>query len=303
VGSQRTAGRSDIGGVLVMLAAMAVFVVNDSFLKLATESLGPFEAVFLRGIFATIGCAALVIVRGEWKALSGALQLRTLVRATGETGNTITFILALAMMPIANAGALLLTAPLMMVVGAAVLFRERIGPAHILLVCLGFLGAILVAQPGSSGFTGASLFALGAAVFAAGRDLVGRTVPTTVPTSVVVLTTMIIVTTIAGLLTVTVEGWIPPAGRTVIFLALSGAALVFGQVGLFLAYRIGRTATVAPFFYSYLLWSVVAGLVIWRELPNALALAGIALIVGSGVAIVILDHRRRRDMAVVAEAM
>lgn len=295
--------KSDVGGILVMLAAMAVFMVNDSFLKLAAQDLHPFEAVFLRGIFATFGCAALVLLRGEWKAIAGASHPRTLIRAAGETGNTITFIIALANMPIANAGALLLTAPLMMVVGAALFFRERIGPAHAALVCLGFCGALLVAQPGTSGFNAASLFALGAAVFAAARDLVGRSVPTNVPTTVVVFVTMVIVTVVAGGLSLAIEGWAPPSGRHLAFLALSGGALVLGQVGLFLAYRIGRTATVAPFFYSYLLWGVVSGLVIWRELPNPLALGGIVLIIGSGVVIVMLDQRRRRDAVVVADAM
>lgn len=57
----------------------------------------------------------------------------------------------------------------------------------------------------------------------------------------------------------------------------------------------GRPASVAPFFYSFALWGVVSGLVIWGELPNALALTGIALIAGSGVAIVVLDQRRGRS--------
>lgn len=295
--------KSDVGGIIVMLAAMAIFMVNDSFLKLAAQDLQPFEAVFLRGIFASIGCAALVAIRGDWKSLAGATHPRTLLRAAGETGNTITFIIALANMPIANAGALLLTAPLMMVLGAAVFFRERIGPAHAALVCLGFGGALLVAQPGTGGFNAASLFALGAALFAAARDLVGRTVPTAIPTTVVVFVTMVIVAAIAGALSVTVEGWVPATGKHLGFLALSGAALVLGQIGLFLAYRIGRTAIVAPFFYSYLLWGVVSGLLVWHELPNPLALAGIALIIGSGVAIVLLDQSRRRDEVVITDTM
>jgi drug/metabolite transporter (DMT)-like permease len=65
-----------------------------------------------------------------------------------------------------------------------------------------------------------------------------------------------------------------------------------GHSGLLLAYRLGRTGSVAPFFYSFALWGVVSGLVIWGELPNALALTGIAVIAGSGVAIVVLGQRR-----------
>ena len=58
----------------------------------------------------------------------------------------------------------------------------------------------------------------------------------------------------------------------------------------------GRTASVAPFFYSFALWGVVSGLVIWGELPNVLALTGIALIAGSGIAIVLLGQRRGNEV-------
>jgi drug/metabolite transporter (DMT)-like permease len=51
---------------------------------------------------------------------------------------------------------------------------------------------------------------------------------------------------------------------------------------------------IAPFFYSFALWGVVAGVVVWGALPSPLALAGIALIVLSGIAIVVLDRRQFR---------
>ena len=64
-----------------------------------------------------------------------------------------------------------------------------------------------------------------------------------------------------------------------------------------LAYRPGRTAAIAPFFYSFALWAVLSGVVVFSALPNALALLGIALIVVSGVAIVLLDQRRGEAIA------
>ena len=50
-----------------MLAATATFVVGDSFMKLVTEDLPPFEVLFLRGIAASLACAVLLTVRGEWR--------------------------------------------------------------------------------------------------------------------------------------------------------------------------------------------------------------------------------------------
>ena len=54
----------------------------------------------------------------------------------------------------------------------------------------------------------------------------------------------------------------------------------------------------APFFYTFTVWAVISGLVVFGELPNALAIAGIALVVASGLAVVLLDARRRRPAPV-----
>src|SRR3712207_8884359 len=65
---------SDLSGIAAMLAATAVFVVSDSFLKLVTEDLPTFEVLFLRSIAASLACAVLVALRGEWRAISGVLD-------------------------------------------------------------------------------------------------------------------------------------------------------------------------------------------------------------------------------------
>jgi drug/metabolite transporter (DMT)-like permease len=76
---------SDLSGIAAMLAATAFFVVGDSFMKLVTEDLPPFEVLFLRSIAASFACAVLVVVRGEWRDMSGVLDRRALLRAGGET--------------------------------------------------------------------------------------------------------------------------------------------------------------------------------------------------------------------------
>jgi drug/metabolite transporter (DMT)-like permease len=115
-------------------------------------------------------------------------------------------------------------------------------------------------------------------------------VSTRIPVTVVILATMLMVMVVAMLLGK--ETWAAPTGRHLSFVGLAGLFLALGHAGLLLVYRLGRTASVAPLFYCFALWRVVSGLVIWGELPNALAFIGVALIVGSGVAIVVLDQRR-----------
>src|SRR3954464_3445775 len=160
---------SDLGGIAAMLAATAVFVVGDSFLKLVTEDLPTFEALFLRSIAASLACAVLVALRGEWRAISGILDVRALGRATGETLCTLCYVVALARMPIADVIAILQTGPLILILAAAVLLRERIGPARGAPALVGLGGARMGAQPGASGFPPAVLLAFAAALLGAVR--------------------------------------------------------------------------------------------------------------------------------------
>lgn len=153
----------------------------------------------------------------------------------------------------------------------------------------------MVAQPGAGGVSAATLLAFGAGLLGAARDLTGRTVPARIPVTVVILATMLMLMVAAGVVSLGIESWTAPTGRHLAFLGIAGLFVAFGHFGLLLAYRLGRTAPVAPFFYSFVLWGVMSGLVIWGALPNALALTGIVLIAGSGVAIVVLDQRRDRS--------
>ena len=293
---------SDLSGIAAMVAATASFVVCDSFMKMATEDLPPFEVLFLRGVAASLACAVLVAVRGEWRAIPGALDGRALLRAAGETLSTLCYIVALARMPIADVIAILQTAPLILIIGAAVLLRETIGPARIVLALFGFAGALMVAQPGTAGISPAALFAFAAALLLAARDLIGRTIPAQIPVTVVAFASMLMLVAAAGAMSLRVETWITPTGRHLAFLGAAGLFVTLGHAGLLLAYRLGRTTVIAPFFYSLAFWALASGLIVWGALPNPVALAGIALIAISGVAIVLLDKRQGRNELALTDA-
>ena len=285
---------SNASGIAAMLAATASFVVCDSFMKLVTEDLPPFEVLFLRGIAASLACAIPLVLLEDWRAVSGVFERRAMLRAAAETLSVLCYVVALARLPIADVVAILQTAPLILILAAAVLLRERIGTVRLVLMLAGFTGALLVAQPGSAGISPAALLAFASALLIAARDLVGRGVPARIPVMVVTFATNLLVMIAAAAMSVSFETWVAPTGRHLSFLGFAGLFVTLGHVGILLAYRLSRTAAVAPFFYSFALWGVLSGLFVWQHLPNALALTGIALIVGSGVTIVALDQRRER---------
>src|SRR6185437_8179509 len=167
--------------------------------------------------------------------------------------SVLCYIVALARMSIADVIAILQTAPLILILAVGFLLRERVGAARIMLALVGFAGAFLVAQPGPAGLSPAALPAFVSAILIAARDLVGRAVPARVPV-MVTFATNVMVMAVAAMASLAFEDWRAPAAWHLAFLGFAGLFVTLGHVGLLLAYRLGRTAAVGPFFYSFALW-------------------------------------------------
>ena len=84
-----------------------------------------------------------------------------------------------------------------------------------------------------------------------------------------------------------------PQWRSVGLAVLAGALIVGGHIGVFIAYKIGPARSVAPFMYTLTLWAVFFGVILFGDIPNTLAIIGMALILLAGLAIIVLDTRRR----------
>lgn len=292
---------SNARGIAAMLFATASFVVCDSFMKLVTENLPPFEVLFLRGIFAVTCCAGLVLALGQWRGIHRGFSKASLLRAGFETASVLCYIVALASMPIADAIAIIQTAPLLFILMVATIGRERVGLVRIGLIAAGFVGALLVAQPDASGFTPAALLAFASAFGLALRDVAGRGVSAAIPAFVATFATNTVVLTVSGIGMVLTENVVMPSQQHLLYLLASGFFVTLGHYGVFIAYRLGAPGVIAPFFYSFAVWAVLSGIIVFGELPNPVALIGIAAIVASGLAIILLDRRKARELVTVPE--
>jgi drug/metabolite transporter (DMT)-like permease len=196
-------------------------------------------------------------------------------------------------MPIADVTALGQITPLLVLLGASLIFGEKLGWITRMLVGVGFIGAVMVAQPSREGLSVFALLALANAVFGAGRDIASRRVATNVPGLVVAFGAIVMVLVGAGIAHIALEDWTTPSPRHLLLLGAAGLFLLGGHFFLFMAYRVGPTSMVAPFFYFFTVWAVISGVLVFGHFPNRLALAGMLLVVASGVAVVMLDQRRR----------
>ena len=283
-----------IRGPLFMVVSTGSYVINDTMMKLATVGLPPYEVLLLRGTAALLWSIPLLFALGYGKQIPLIFERRVLLRNLLELVAILAFVVALANMPIADATALGQVTPLLVLVGASILFRERIGGVRMALIGLGFVGALMVAQPTMQGISIYALLAIANAVFCAARDLAGRRVAAEVPGMIVAISAVVVVLIGSGVAHLVFERWVMPEAYHLLLMAGAGFFLIFGHFFIFMAYRVGPTSVVAPFYYCFTVWAVISGLLVFQQLPNNLAISGILLVVASGLIIVSLDERKRR---------
>jgi drug/metabolite transporter (DMT)-like permease len=279
-------------GIILMVAASGAFVINDSLFKMASTELPVFQALFLRGVAAAIWCLPMVFITRSAHRMGMIFDRWALLRNVFEIIAVFCFLNALARIPIADITAIGQLSPMLLLIGAAVIFRERLGVTRIALILVGFAGAMLIAQPQSGSISPFMVLGLIAAVAMAGRDMVARMVPTAVPGPVVAYGAVIMVMLASLVATVLFDDWVAPSIEVLGILAASGVFLMFGQLFIFLTFRAAPVSVVAPFLYSATLWALLLGLVMFGDFPNALAIAGIGLILVSGVLLVVRSGRQ-----------
>ncbi|TIV76045.1 MAG: DMT family transporter, partial [Mesorhizobium sp.] len=240
-----------------------------------------------------------LLMLGYARQIPLLFERKVLRRNLFELLAILCYVVALANMQIADSTALGQITPLIVLVGSSMLFGERIGATRMALIGLGFVGALMVAQPTMQGISVYALLALGNAAFAAVRDIAGRKVGAEVPGMIVAISAVLVVLVGSGAAHLVSEQWVMPEGRHLLLIAGAGLFLIFGHFFIFMAYRVGPTSAVAPFYYCFTVWAVISGLLVFGQFPNALAVCGILLVMASGLVIVSLDERKRR-LAMVA---
>lgn len=286
---------SNLRGIMAMVLAGITFVSCDSFLKLLmANDVPPLQALVLRGVSATLWCLGLIAVLGQIRELPKALGFWTLMRALAEVVAVTAFILALANVPLADVTAIYQAAPLIVLAGASLLWGEHVGLLRWLLIGLGLIGALVVAQPGAAGSSPYALLGLVTALASAVRDMLTRKAPADAPG--LVMTFAVIVAVLAASLvnTLIFESWTPVTGKLALFALGSGFFVMLGQFFVFMSFRLATARAVAPFYYTFTLIAALFGAVFFNEWPNAMALAGIAMIIACGLGVLLFEKREVR---------
>ncbi|MDX2158280.1 MAG: DMT family transporter [Hyphomicrobiaceae bacterium] len=275
---------SNMQAIAAMVLSQAVFTVNDSLMKLAARILPGGQAIFIRGLFTivlAVALAAALGALGSWRPLRRQWGLVS-VRSLAEVGATLLYLTALFNMPIADATAILQVLPLAITAGAALFLGEPVGWRRWLATLVGFLGVIVIIRPGTSAFNAWSLVALASVGVIVVRDLTTRRIDRSAPTVLLTVLSSLTVTAAASSLSLT-ETWQQPSPEALLLIGAAAVFLLGGYYFVIEAMRLGDVATVAPFRYSVILWAIIAGLVVFGERPDPLAMLGTAIVMAAGL--------------------
>ena len=273
----------NLAGALLMMASMACFTVNDTFMKATGGAVPLFQLLFLRGILATAVIFAMTWSRGAFRRHISARDWGLIaLRSLAEVGAAYFFVTALLNMPLANITAILQVLPLTVTLASALLFGETVGWRRMTAILIGFCGMLLIVRPGPEGFTLWSVYALISVACVTCRDLAARRLSPGVPSMMVTFSASAAVLVCAGIGSLTIE-WAPMTPDLGL-LILGAAVFVIG--GYFLSVQVMRTgdvAFIAPFRYTGLIWALVLGWLIFGHWPSTLTLLGAGIIVATGL--------------------
>jgi drug/metabolite transporter (DMT)-like permease len=288
-------------GIAMMLGFCAIAPLIDVAAKMAAQSVTITQVTLFRMLVQALLMLPVVWVLGQSLRLSRAMTKLMALRALMLLGSTYTFVGAVAVMPIADALAIVFVEPFILLVLGALIFGEQVGPRRIIASVIGFLGALLVIQPNFAAFGAVALLPLGTAMFFALYMLLTRRITREVAPEVMQAQTALFGTVM--MLPVLgighVMGWgalmVGPAQPVVwVQLFCVGLAATVSHMMITYALRFAPSATLAPLHYLEIISAVAVGWLFFQDWPNLMSWAGIAVITGSGLYIIARERALAR---------
>jgi drug/metabolite transporter (DMT)-like permease len=287
-------------GIIYLCLGVLVFSLQDAIVKQVSGAYPLTQVVFIRSCVSVPILLWLVQHDQGWRAIFatrlGTLTLRALIMLGAYTA----YYMAFPALPLADAVALYFTVPLFVTALAGPLLGERSGWRVWVAVLLGFVGVMVMLQPGSGLFEPAALLSLLSAALYGSAMLIARKVGSNVSAAVMAFfqnAFFLLGSGAAALLfqwlavapsshpsvSFLVRPWAAVLPGDGLLMAVAGVVSAVGTVLLTNAYRVARASTVTPFEYTGILWAPLWGFLFFSEVPRATTVAGAAVIVVAGL--------------------
>jgi drug/metabolite transporter (DMT)-like permease len=287
-------------GVVMRLGAMVTLATMFALVKLASsKGVHLVESVFWRQITGLPVAVAWLWWHGDLATIRTHRPLAHGIRMLLGISAMFLNFSAMLLLPMAQATTLGFAAQIIATILAAVLLGEPTGRYRWGAVALGFVGVIIALQPGGLAINlwGAVIALLGATATAAVIIQIRQMTQTEAAGAIVFwfsLTSMIPL----GM----AQLWFGQAHSTDVWLIIAGLSLAgaVGQILLTTSLRHASVATIMTIDYSILIWSALAGFVLFSEVPDNSVWFGAPVIIGAGLIIAWREHYLARRRAIAA---
>jgi drug/metabolite transporter (DMT)-like permease len=295
----RDSPRNRLRGIAYMVSAVFVFSIMDALMKRLSAHYGPFQVACLRS-GSSLSCLMLVIAaQRSWSLLRVHRWSLHVMRSMLGIAMLVSFVFAVHRLSLAQTYALFLAAPLVMTALSVPVFGDRVTIRRWIAIACGMGGVLTVLQPWHKG-----AFSLVAAAAAAAAMICYSLSALTVRTLGARDSSLSMVFWYLLLVALGSGGMALPDWRVLHaddwpWLCAIGVSGALGQLWLTEAFRRAPASVVAPFEYTAILWAFGIDWIFWAATPSASLAAGAAIVVASGI-VVILDERRLAEHAAAA---
>jgi len=283
------ADRASLGISITVIGGLC-FAIQDAGIKWLTAEIAVLQVLFLRSLFGIVFLSASTIFTGERISLKVDRPWLLATRTGINILSWVLFFYGLKYLPLATAVALFFSFPLFLAIISVPLLGETVGMRRILAIIVGFIGVLLITNP-AAGFSIPALLMLGAALGWAIVAGLTRILGEKENTSTLLFYTL------AGFVFILLvpQYWIWDTVKLDDYLLITGVAFfgVIAQFAVTKAYTIASPSLIAPFEYTALIWSAGLGYLVWNDIPDAYAISGAVLIIGSGVYIIHRETLKR----------
>ncbi len=282
-----------LSAILLICASGFLFTCLDTAAKyLVTSGMNSLFVAWMR--FAVHVALAFVLLRG-WShfALYRFNSLpKQLLRGAMLVGSTVFNFFALKTLQLAETMSIFFFAPMLIAALAGPILGEWAGWRRWIAIIVGFVGVLVITRPGFSAFQQGHMFALGACLSYSGYVLMTRAMSTTeTPESLIFYSalapTLLMLPTVPYTVTVPEHGWYW------LLLVGIGASGAIGHWFVIKAYSMASTTALAPYPYLQMVWMIIAGYLVFGQLPDVWTVAGGLIIVASGLYIIHREHQLR----------
>lgn len=265
-------------GIAWMLSSGLSFVAVTGIVRHLGTDLPAAQSSFIRFAWGVVFLLPMLGVL--WRAgLPSGIRGPVLWRGAVHTLAVILWFFAMARIPVAEVTAIGYLNPVIVTLGAAVLFGEKLALRRIVAIGLAVVGALIVLRPGLREITPGHYAQLGAAVCFAGSYLFAKQLSALLPASQVVALLSLSVT--VGLLPFAVAVWVPVTIPQLAWLALVAVFATYAHYAMTRAFTEAPIAVTQPVTFMQLIWATLLGTLVFGEAVDPFVLAGGALIIGA----------------------